>query len=171
MKADHLSSPNQPIITEWSLHPEITTLIFELYCLPAVDMVATVHHTELPVHVSDSGATSTGSGCTITTLAGTVDVHVSSISLAEQDHLETLSHPDQREHTDHPLVAISAVVSTCSTVVCGSVSVSLKPSRSVVSSRLHLGWEVEPSASMVVLMQHLQAAGFSDEVFGLAAAG
>ena len=38
--------------------------------------VATVHNTQLPppVHVSDSGASSTSSRCTVTTLAGTVDV-------------------------------------------------------------------------------------------------
>ena len=43
-------------------------------------------HPTSPVHVSDSRASSTGNRCTITTFAGTVDVHISSISLAEQSH-------------------------------------------------------------------------------------
>ena len=50
-------------------------------------------HSVPTVHVSDSGSASTGSGCSVTTLAGTVDLHVSSICLAEQGHSETTSHP------------------------------------------------------------------------------
>ena len=41
------------------------------------------------VDVSDSEAARTSSRCTITTLAGMVDVHVFSISLAEQGNSET----------------------------------------------------------------------------------
>ena len=40
--ADHLSRPNQPISTEWSLHPEIVKRIFRLSGTPEVDMFATV---------------------------------------------------------------------------------------------------------------------------------
>ena len=32
--ADHLSRPNQPISTEWSLHPEIASLIFRVWGTP-----------------------------------------------------------------------------------------------------------------------------------------
>ena len=46
------------------------------------------------------------------------------------------------------------------------------PSRSSVPARSEacLGWKVVPSARMEVLMRHYKAAGFSDEVFRLAAA-
>ena len=51
-------------------------------------------HSPQRSNVSDLGATSTGrgGGCTITTLAEMVDVHVSSVYLAEQGYSETSSH-------------------------------------------------------------------------------
>ena len=42
--------------------------------------------------------------------------------------------------------------------------------RPAVSARLHLGWEVVPSAGMEVVMQHLKAGGISEEVSRIAAA-
>ena len=64
---------------------------------------------------------STGGGFCITTLCGTVDLHVSSISLAEQGYSETSIHLDRPDSTDLPLVAVSAMVSA---TVCGPASVS-----------------------------------------------
>ena len=46
--ADHPSRPNQPISTEWSLHPEIVKRIFRLWGTPGVDMFATVSISHLP---------------------------------------------------------------------------------------------------------------------------
>ena len=46
--ADCLSQPNQPIMIEWSLHPEVVILIFRLWGTPVVDRFATVHNTHLP---------------------------------------------------------------------------------------------------------------------------
>ena len=37
--ADHLSHPNQPILTEWSLHPEIVSRIFRVWGTPEVDFL------------------------------------------------------------------------------------------------------------------------------------
>ena len=48
VKADRLSRLNQPIMTEWSLHPEVVNLIFRLWGTPVVDRFATVHNTHLP---------------------------------------------------------------------------------------------------------------------------
>ena len=82
MIADHLSHPNQPIPTEWSLHPEIVKRIFRFCGTPEVDMFATT--VELPpssVHVSSSGAKSPSGGCSVSRLAGEVNVHVSTFSL------------------------------------------------------------------------------------------
>ena len=45
--ADRLSRPSQPIMTEWSLHPEVVNLIFRLWGTPVVDRFATVHNTHL----------------------------------------------------------------------------------------------------------------------------
>ena len=46
--ADHPSHPNQPISTEWALHPEIVKRIFRLWGTPGVDMFATVSISHLP---------------------------------------------------------------------------------------------------------------------------
>ena len=52
MIADHLSHLNQPILTEWSLHPEIVKRIFRLWGTPEVDMFATVSNSHLPRFMS-----------------------------------------------------------------------------------------------------------------------
>ena len=41
-------SVNQPIITEWSLHPEIVNRIYRTWGTPKLDMFATIHNTHLP---------------------------------------------------------------------------------------------------------------------------
>ena len=50
--ADHLSRPNQPIPTEWSLHPEIVERIFRVSGTPEVDMFATLSNSHLPRFMS-----------------------------------------------------------------------------------------------------------------------
>ena len=50
--SDQLSLPNQPIMTEWRLHPEVVNLIFRLWGTPVVDMFVTVHNTDLPQFMS-----------------------------------------------------------------------------------------------------------------------
>ena len=50
--ADHLSRPNQPITTEWSLHPEIVNQIFRFWGTPVVDMFATVSNSSLSQFIS-----------------------------------------------------------------------------------------------------------------------
>ena len=50
--ADHLSRPNQPIPTEWSLHPEIVNRIFRVWGTPEVDMFATLSNSHLPRFMS-----------------------------------------------------------------------------------------------------------------------
>ena len=50
--ADHLSRPNQPISTEWSLHPEIVERIFRVWGTPEVDMFATLSNSHLPRFMS-----------------------------------------------------------------------------------------------------------------------
>ena len=50
--ADHLSRPNQPISTEWSLHPEIVNRIFRVWGTPEIDMFATLSNSHLPLFVS-----------------------------------------------------------------------------------------------------------------------
>ena len=56
--------------------------------IPTVDMFVTVHNTQLPQFMSLIPEPR----CSIATLAGMVDVYVSSILLAKQGHSETLSH-------------------------------------------------------------------------------
>ena len=50
--ADHLSRPNQPIPTEWSLLPEIVSRIFRVWGTPEVDMFATLSNSHLPLFMS-----------------------------------------------------------------------------------------------------------------------
>ena len=50
--ADHLSHPDQPIPTEWSLDPEIMTRIFRVWGTPEVDMFATLSNSHLPRFMS-----------------------------------------------------------------------------------------------------------------------
>ena len=83
---------------------------------------------ELPpssVHVSSSGAKSPSGGCSVSGLAGEVNVHVSPIPPAQQSHAETT---------------------------------------------VHTGGGGDPCSPLEALMRHYKAAGFSDEVFRLAAA-
>ena len=63
---------------------------------------------ELPpssVHVSNPGATSPRGGCSVSGLAGEVNVHVSSISPAQQSHSEAQVHTGGRSDSHSPLVA------------------------------------------------------------------
>ena len=50
--ADHLSRPNQPISTEWTLHPEIVKRMFRIWGTPEIDMFATVSNSHLPRFMS-----------------------------------------------------------------------------------------------------------------------
>ena len=77
-------------------------------------------HASSPVHGSSSGASSTGDRCFVTGLAGEVNVHVSTISPAQQSHSEAQEHPHGRCDTHRPLVAVTTVVSTPATIECGS---------------------------------------------------
>ena len=83
--ADRLSQPNQPIMTEWSLHPEVVNLIFRLWGIPVLvlDMFATVHNTHLPQFMSP---VLEPRALAIHALSQEVDVHVSTVSPAQQSH-------------------------------------------------------------------------------------
>ena len=68
---------------------------------------------ELPpslVHVSNSGATSPSGGCSVSGLAGEVNVHVSSIQSAQQSHSEAPVHPGSRSYSRSPLLAETVMV-------------------------------------------------------------
>ena len=174
--ADNLSRPNQPIPTEWSLHPEIVSRIFRVCGTPEVDMFATLlTQFELPpssVHVSSSGAKGPSGGCSVSGLAGEVNVHVSPIPPAQQGHSETTVLSGGGGDPCSPLVAVPVVVSTSATSLCGTPSGSPLPSGSSVPAgpEVHLRLKVVPSARMEALMRHYKAVGFSDEVSRLAAA-
>ena len=129
--ADRLSRPNQPIMTEWSLHPEVLNLIFRLWGTPVVDRFAT----SSPVYVSSSEASSTSDRCLVTGLAGEVNVHVSTVSPAQQSHSEAQDHPDGRGDTHRPLVAVTTVVSTPATIKCGSPATILSVWQSFCHNR------------------------------------
>ena len=118
------------------------------------------------VHVSSSGAKSPSGGCSVSKLAGEVNVHVSPIPPAQQGYAETTVHPGGGGDPCSPLVAVSVVVFTSTTSLCGTPSSSPLPSGSSVPAgpEVHLRRKVVPSARMEALMRHYKAAGFSDEV-------
>ena len=92
---------------------------------------------ELPpssVHVSSSGAKSPSGGCSVSRLAGEVNVHVSTLSPAQQGRAEVTVHSSGRGDSRSPLVAVSTVVPTPTTSLCGTPVVSPIPSRSSVSA-------------------------------------
>ena len=124
------------------------------------------------VHVSNSGATSPSGGCSVSGLAGEVNVHVSSIPSGQQSHSEAPVHPGSRSNSHSPLVAETVVVSAPTSPLCGPPPVLSLLSRSSVpaGSDLCLGWKDVPSACMEALMRHSKAAGFSIEVTRLATA-
>ena len=157
-------------MTEWSLHPEVVNLIFRLWGTPVVDRFATVHNTHLPQFmalVPEPRALMIDA----LSLAGEVNVHVFTISSAQQSHSEAQDHPDGRADTHRHLVAVTTVVSTPATIECGSPAMILSvPQRPFVTTGLYIKWQVIQSACMEALMQHYQAAGFSREVSKLAAA-
>ena len=124
---------------------------------------------ELPsssVHVSNSRAKSPSSGCSVSGLAGEVNVHVFAIPSAQQSHSEAPVHPGGRGNSHSPLVANSVMVSTPTSPLCGTPPGLSLPSRSSVQtgSEVCLGRKVVPSACMDALMRHYKAAGFPDEV-------
>ena len=128
-------------------------------------------HASSPVHGSSPGASSTGDRCFVTGLAGEVNVHISTVSPAQQSHSEAQDHPDGRGDTHRPLVAVTTMVSTPATIECGSPAMILSVlQRPFVTTGLYLKRQVIPSARMEALMQHYQAAGFSREVSKFAAA-
>ena len=111
------------------------------------------------VQASSSGATSTGGGCSVTRLAGEINVHVSADSSAQQDHSEITGHPSSRSDNVCSLVAITTVVPTPTSTLHGSPTVLAIPLGSTVSAEpgIHLGRNVVPSARMEALMQHYKA--------------
>ena len=125
------------------------------------------------VHVSNSGTTSPSGGCSVSGLAGEVNVHVSSIQSAQQSHSEAPVHPGGRSNSRSPPGGRNSrgfphLLRLCVDHPC----VLSLPSRSSVpaGSEVCLGRKVVPSACMEALMRHFKAAGFSDEVSRLAAA-
>ena len=117
MIADCLSRPNQPITTEWSLHPKIVNRIFGTWG-EGGHVCHSPQHASSSVYVCSSGALSTGDRCSVTRLAGEVDVHVSTVSPAQQSHSETQENPGGQIDTNSPLVAITTVVSISTMSVC-----------------------------------------------------
>ena len=130
---------------------------------------------ELPpssVHVSSSGVKSPNGGCSVSRLAGEVNVHVSTFSPAQQGRAEITVHSSGRGDPRSPLVAVSTVVPTPTTSLCGTPVDSPIPSRSSVPAgpEVQLRRKVIPSARMEALMRRYKAAGFSNEASRLAAA-
>ena len=103
-------------------------------------------------------------------MAGEVDVHVSTVPPAQQSHSEAQEHSGGRSDTPSPLVAVSTMVPTHTTPVCGPPMILSVPLRPTVTTGICLERHVVPSACMEAFMQHYQAAGFSKEVSRLAAA-
>ena len=103
MIADRLSRPNQPIMTEWSLHPQVVNLIFRLCGTPVEDSFATVHNTHLPQFMA---LVPEPRALAIDALSqdwqGKVNVHVSTVSPAQKSHSEAQDHPDRQGDTHRP---------------------------------------------------------------------
>ena len=87
----------------------------------------TVELSPSSVHVSSSGAKSPSGGCSVSGLAGEVNVHVSPIPPAQQSHAEAVVHSGGGGDSCSPLVAV--LVSTSTTSLCGTPASSPIPSQ------------------------------------------
>ena len=81
-----------------------------------------LQHPSSPIYVSNPRASSTGDTCSVSGLAGTVDVHVSTLSPAHQSHSETMCQPVGWDNSNSPMVANTAMVPTPAPTVCGPPS-------------------------------------------------
>ena len=83
-------------------------------------------------------------------------------SSSQQSHSETMCHSGGRSDPNSPLVAITTLVFTPASTLCGPSCVLSIPLRSVVTTwtEIDLGWKVVPFARMEALMQHYKSAGF-----------
>ena len=71
-----------------------------------------------------------------------VNVHVSTVSPAQKIHSEAQDHSSGRGDTHSPLVAITTVVSTFVTSVCGPPMLLSVPPRPAVTTGIYLKWQV-----------------------------
>ena len=135
IRARHIQGgPNQPITTKWSLHPKIVKQIFGTWGTPTVDMFATVHNTHLPKFMSP-----------------VPEPRALAIEALSQDWQGRLmymfppfpllsSHSEAQDHsggsgdTHKPLVAVTTVVSTLTTSVCGPPTLLSVPPRPTVTT-------------------------------------
>ena len=69
---------------EWSLHYEVVNRIFKFWELHSGHVCHSPQYPPTSVHVSDSKTSSTGGGCSVSGLAGGVDVHVSAVPLLKK---------------------------------------------------------------------------------------
>ena len=120
-------------------------------------------------HVSNSGDSSTGGACSVSGLAEEINVHVSAVSSAQQGHSEVTCHPGSRSDIDSSLVAVTALVSTPTSTLCGSPTVLSLPPRSTVlaDSGINRGRKVISSARMEALMQTTKQQDFQTRSLGL----
>ena len=175
--ADHLSCPNQPIPTEWSLHPEIVSRIFGFWGTTVVDMFVTASNSHLPWFMSPipepralavDALSQDWQGRSMYMfppfpLLNKVIQKVRSTQAAEVILIAPW-WPKQswiphllRLCVDHPLFfPYRRDIGSRSSVSAGS--------------EVCLRRKVVPSARMEALMRHYKAAGFSDEISRLAAA-
>ena len=164
----------------WSLHPEIVRRIFRVWGTPEVDMFVTLSNSHLPRVMSpiperralavDALSQDWWMLCLRTGRGGQCTCFPHSPCSAS--HAETAVHSGGGGDSCSPLVAVSVVVSTSTTSLCGTPSSSPLPSGSSVPAgpEVHLRRKVVPSARMEALMRYYKAAGFSDKVSRLAAA-
>ena len=110
MIADHLSSPNQPTSTEWSLHPEIVKRIFRVCGTPEVDLFATVSNSHLRRFMSPVLEPQTLAVDALSQDWQGRSMYMFPPFPAHQSHSEAPVHPGSRSNSRSPLVAETVVV-------------------------------------------------------------
>ena len=168
--AIHLSRPNQPNNNNVESPPRNSEA--DIRDVGNSSSGHVCHSPQLassPFYVSSSGASRTGDRCSVTRLAGKVDVHVFTVPTAKQNHSEAQDHSEGRGDTHSPH-GCHNLGSTLTTSVCRPPMLLSVPPRPTVTTGICLERQVVPSACMGALIQHYQAAGFSREVSRLAAA-
>ena len=109
-------------ITVLDLKAVILALQHWVSVLQGHHVMITTDSTTVEAYINKQG----GTHWTEQGLAGTVNVHVSTVFPAQQSHSEAQDDPGGRGDTPSPLVAVTTEVSTLATAVCGPPSIEFR---------------------------------------------
>ena len=116
-----LSQPNQPMTTEWSPSRNRNPNLSDMGNSNSGHVCYSPQHPS-PQLISQILEPQALAIEALSQDSGMEDVHVSTVSLAQQIHSESMCHPGRQANSYCPLVADTAMVPTPASTVCGPPS-------------------------------------------------